>query len=76
MVLNANNYNKEDSFAAAKRDGKELFVTKISMTAPNNHVLSVLIVLIWFMIIDVIVHLVSLERDAKKRLTYVWPQIV
>ena len=46
MVLNANNYNKEDSFAAAKRDGKELFVTKISMTAPNNHVLSVLIVLI------------------------------
>ena len=46
MVLNANNYNKEDSFAAAKRDGKELFVTKISMTVPNNHVLSVLIVLI------------------------------
>ena len=68
MKRNVKPYNKVDSSAVVKKDGREHSVTKILTIAPNNHVLLEQNVLILSMTSDAIVQMVLLEKDVKKKL--------
>ena len=68
MERNAKRYNKVDSSAVVKKDGREHSVTKILTTAPNNHVPLEQAVLILSMTSDATVQMVLLEKDVKRKL--------
>lgn len=65
--LNVNSFNKVDSSADAKPDGKDHCVTKTLMTAPSSHVHLELIVPILWMITDATVPPDLMESDVNKK---------
>ena len=68
---NVSNFNKVDSSAVVKKDGKELYVMEILTIALNNHVVSEQTAPILLTTIGVNVHRDLVERDVKIKLTCV-----